>query len=526
MRTLLAALAFAAALSVFHAPPADAFQRVRNLLDNPGFEDGGGSFSNWTQVVPATVAISRPTFTVGSTDPKDGERCAGIRADYAGGFTSYTQSVKLTRRMRSLHLEGWARLDQVTFGGEAGLMLEFQVPEHEDGRVVVRSKTISGRADWTRFVIDTAIPEGAKEVLVRCGIVAPSVASFDALLLTASERPLRETKLFTVQSDILVRGPALTKGPRPTAVADAFVSVPMPISGAEQALFGIRINSRPEGRVRGFEIVRDGRSESVRVELGTVAAGTELKLRIEGLYLVTNRTPPDERKLIRLPARNKLPAETVPFVLPTETIDADDSLVIKARKGLKGSDFPAVVREVGTLTRRSLELSDGADVKASACLGSGLAQNEGFANVAAAILRARNVPARTMMVVVPGSSGEAQFLVESWAPKEGWTRLEPMLGQWPCDATDAVSFGDWSAEEHSPRLVVSHRANRKGNWRRCVPSEPIMVLEDEHADLMVAAASAYVVLGAAPVDGEQWFVENVSHPEIASWSASTRLVGQ
>jgi transglutaminase-like putative cysteine protease len=153
-------------------------------------------------------------------------------------------------------------------------------------------------------------------------------------------------------------------------------------------------------------------------------------------------------------------------------------------------------------------------VTALTCQGGGSCTNR--ANLAAALLRVRGIPARTIAHLPTWSLGEALFthwLVEYWHPKAGWTSIESTWGEFqpPPYTTMVVAISSshdedlandklqtrwvlpgapmWAMAHIGEDLVPSSDKNQQANWAR--PEVRLSATDPELHTLFRKASELY-----------------------------------
>jgi hypothetical protein len=534
-----------------------------NLLKNPGFERGGDELEPWVHATPISIATSKPRFTVTEDDPAEGKRSASLRVDYSGGYTCYSQSLRVPPKAKSVHLQGKVRLDRMTNYGGARLMLTFVGADVPGGQKSVSSRLLTGIADWTLLAIDASIPEGTKSIEVRCGVEGPCVASFDELVATASKEAAFEGSFGWVQSNYLVRWPANST----EELRVPFVRVPLPVAMDEQRPVAFRVNTRPEDKVSSVSVYRQGANRMLEVRMDSMFPGDEIKFRVEALVMVDAR-PVELPSLVRLPRPGQIKGDTNRYLGPAPGVDPEDPTVKRALIDIKGNDMPSILEACHSYVHSQLKLRvvdrdteephiDPAtdevwDESVAACLKSGSAGTVGFANTLTSVLRGYGIPTRMMIGTRFDGTSDEHYLVDVWSPLLGWTRVDPMTGEWPLDRTTAIvhrlvepedprpnGHTPYDPKVGSPGLVLELRPDRLDRGRLYRPSEPVTLMESGWNEVHARVVASYEDIAGEPLPGSVWLPIHglegeadeipgaaTAHLEIQRWLDSPRLVGQ
>lgn len=281
-----------------------------------------------------------------------------------------------------------------------------------------------GSDGWSTLTRSFVLPEGIGDLSVWViNATADEVLVADPSLVVreAAEAPLENLTRAGV-----IRATANTVVTAPEGVAGK-VWFPIPLLTDQQVPLTFTLEVDPPRALRGFRWVprEDGRNLLCEVDLAPEATAT--RVRWESLVLV------DARADAPLPEADweDPPEEARPWLRATAVVQSDDP-GIRAKADELREASPTVgdfAKAVIRFTARNQ--GTGApfvtlDARAAlACGGSCTSR----ANLAAALLRAGGVPARTS-AHLPTWSGPLyeHWHVEYWHPGAGWTWLEPTLG--------------------------------------------------------------------------------------------------
>jgi hypothetical protein len=206
------------------------------------------------------------------------------------------------------------------------------------------------------------------------------------------------------------------------------VLFPIPLVTEHQVPLTFDVTVDPPEAFEGFRWVKRSDGANWLCEVSVAPSGDGTLVSWESLVLVNGRDDPS------LPDANEpeAPKDTRPWLRSTSCIQSDDPSIVARSKALsEGADTIAdYVQNVLRFT--STNRGNGAPLRS---LDARVALDAGGsctsrANLAAALLRARGIPARTS-AHLPTWSGPLyeHWHVEYWHPGAGWTWIEPTLGK-------------------------------------------------------------------------------------------------
>lgn len=207
------------------------------------------------------------------------------------------------------------------------------------------------------------------------------------------------------------------------------VTFPIPGLYREQAPLSFELSSTPLGAIKGFRWRKrsDGLNWLCDVYVSPGKKGAIIKW--EGLILVR------DRPIQKLPpaAKPEVNKELEPWLKSTSCVQWADP-AIRAQANLLAKGAP----DIETYARRVIQFTstnqgkpgltfDALDARRALDVGGSCTSR---ANLAAALLRAHGIPARTLSHL-PTWSGPLyeHWLVEYWHPGVGWVWVESTLGQ-------------------------------------------------------------------------------------------------
>lgn len=253
---------------------------------------------------------------------------------------------------------------------------------------------------------------------------------FDARMLLGHDR--KPTALAFLPAPL--GGPGLLRAQgyfqaRPQAPGSVgTIAFPVPGTYRDQVPLTFAVRTQPADALRGYRwrLREDGLNWLCEVEVAPPEGG--VFVRWEALVLVGDRPTAD---LPPAPVP-ECPVEAKPWTRSTACVQADDP-AIQARAAALAEGLD----DVGAFARRAVEFAATnplrmgamATLDARCALDTG-SSCTGRANLAAALLRARGIPARTV-AHLPTWSGPLfeHWLVEYWHPGAGWVWAEPSLGR-------------------------------------------------------------------------------------------------
>ncbi len=517
LATIIASSALAAALPSHSSSPAEPTSlQGKNLIKNGSFESGGKSLNDWYPIYPRSLATVPPVHQSTDDDAKEGKQAASILVDYKNGYTSWTQTVTLPKKTRSIHLEGWARLDRLSNDGHANLMVTYRTSpdDVEKSKVkyaVRQSGKIEGIADWTQLSLDAPIPEGCTELLVRCGVVGPCAASFDDLVLTASKKPVSVLDLRSAVGDYTAKANVDTDDPR------VRMSIPIPIG--TQTPLAIRVTSDPPGAVASLSVVRERENRPLEILLNPMSAGDEVALRVETLTMIRSRELSDGEG-IRVSRKGKLPKDVAVHMQAADGIEVEHEAIVEASKALKGKDLDSVMQSLRSYLKENLTYEGGQSQGAVDCLSSGKGVCTGYANTAAALLIARGVPARVLACTFPETRLQEHYLVEAWTKELEWSRMESTGGTFPYpDSSSLILRVVYPDSERSSAnvplyrdasvgMTCAYRPDDKTCWQGGHVHKSITMANTAPPETEDAARAAFENLADTPSAGPVWVFAN------------------
>lgn len=263
------------------------------------------------------------------------------------------------------------------------------------------------------------------------------------------------------------------------------VQFPIPAPNAEQVPISFHLTAEPAGALKGYEIKnRTGNDWICEADVAP-PKNKLVTLRWESVILVKNHPLPE---LVRVGFGTN-PEFAKPWLAPSPVVESTDPDIIAKAKELKkdASDVETYVRRVIEFT--STNQGTGKPfvaLDASTALGCG-GSCTSRANLAAALLRAGGVPARTVSHLPTWAYGDLLYehwLTEYWHPGTGWVRVEPTLGKFapPASSFAALSTATVDDEKLTGKPGQFHWIMPGAAWMSGIQGDPGLLPAGEEED--------------------------------------------
>lgn len=473
-------------------------------LVNGGFEKGGAkAYLGWETIWPRSFT-PEPIFAFVEDGPRSGERSAQIHTGYAGGYTSFTQEVRVPKRARAARLAGWVR---VLEGGPAAFSASVMLGlAHKDGQGFdVRMSTgVTRVGDWEEVAIEVMLPEDVDRVLVRCGVSGPARVRFDDVELTWSDdrEPLVATRLgFAEAWYDLTGGGAQTW---------AQFAVPLPFEG--QIPLALELESEPAGHVLDARVVPERENRLLRVRVMPPADGERLRARTWVLFDEPASDAQETGARVRLAAPGKLPDDVRAFLASAPGVESEAEAIVAAAKRFGRKDLANLIADLCAFLEQSLDAGSGPQ-GALESLERGSAACTGHANLGTALLLAAEVPARILACVLVGQPQQEHYIVQVWTPQTGWQRVETTLELFPVSpsmhavlrvvypdsprGTGSVPL-DFSASQGAVLRPARGAYEDEGCWQTAEHRESALLSADDRALIDRLARARFESLADTP----------------------------
>ncbi len=302
---------------------------------------------------------------------------------------------------------------------------------------------------WTKLTQDVVVPTGTTSLTAWIiNSTSEPISVADAHLRVGG--PKKAGPRIPKQPKGEVRGPsraALLDGPgvvrarAQAAVAakgkDEFGILTFPVPGTyrDQVPLTFDVHVEPSGALKSYRWVQRSDQRNWLCEVTVAPAQEGALVRWEALVLVgLGKNEPLPRA-----EKPEAPQDAAPWTRSTACVQSDDAAIRE-----KANDLAKGTEGVEAYARRVIDFTSHHQGKAGVAFDT-LDARKGLdcggsctsrANLAAALLRARGIPARTV-AHLPTWSGPLyeHWLVEYWHPGAGWVWLESSLGQFrplPC----------------------------------------------------------------------------------------------
>ena len=345
------------------------------------------------------------------------------------------------------------------------LRLECQVRGHADGQktsvnvfgydkdedLTFMSSTpfdlVAGR--WTKLTQEYVVPPGTTRLTAWViNSTAEPISVSDAHLRVGG--PKKAGPRIPKQPKGEVRGPSraasldgagVVRARAQAAVAAkgkndvGILTFPVPGTYRDQVPLTFDVHVEPSGALKSYRWVRRSDQRNWLCEVTVAPAQKGALVRWEALVLVG----PGKNDPLPRADKPEAPQDAAPWTRSTACVQSDDPAIRE-----KANDLAKGTEGVEAYARRVIDFTSHHQGKADVAFDS-LDARKGLdcggsctsrANLAAALLRARGIPARTV-AHLPTWSGPLyeHWLVEYWHPGAGWVWLESSLGQFrplPC----------------------------------------------------------------------------------------------
>ncbi|MHC4599425.1 MAG: transglutaminase domain-containing protein [Planctomycetota bacterium] len=264
------------------------------------------------------------------------------------------------------------------------------------------------------------------------------------------------------------------------------VILPLPMERDGQAPLAVEVTTDPPHALKGWKTAsRTGPNRVARVTLAGGRKGQEFRLILHGYVLATLRDYKGLDDSLPLTRYKSLPRDVKVWLRSSSIVQARSSGIKKQAKKIQAKTLGELVAGLGRVMgeiEKGYEREFGTRWDAV----SGLSERTGCcgaANLAAALLRARGVPARILAGYPAWSSALAtHYVVEYYAPGFGWVLYDSASGldrAHPCRQIHVSEVTLADEKESKKRAVVT------GQWFWFgVPAHSVTEIEGEMAMLL------------------------------------------
>ena len=246
----------------------------------------------------------------------------------------------------------------------------------------------------------------------------------------------------------------------PDRPADGLVTFAVPGLHREQVPLSLTLAADPPEALRGYKLRRraDGLNWVLEATVRPPKTGATV------FWEATVLARPEEHKLFgpaTWPTDPEVPPAAAPWTRPTACVQSDDQAVRDRAFALrkKHDAIGSYAGEVATWVSKNRGTGKPfRTLDAAAAMGCG-GSCTSRANLAAALLRARGVPARTV-AHLPGWAGYhyVHWLTEYWQPGLGWHWIEPSKGSTWCDEGNLVVLNVATPDDEDESVWANRRS--------------------------------------------------------------------
>lgn len=407
---------------------------AQDLLSNVSFEDEeDGKALGW-------IVIGSETSGSDDENVKLGDHCLSLISEEEKGYPSVAayQTVAIDPADKTaIRLTGWIEVSRSEKSDAFGYLELSFVPRPEFGQVAFKSyKTMNVAANtegWQFVSMDIPVPKSAGSVMARCVVRGVGEVRFDDLQLTKIEADdLTPLRVVEVDSRFIVRAKDdLDESP--------WISVSVPLLLESQTPLAVKVETDPEDVVSQIGFLEDRENQPLKITLKKIPKGTTVRLRVKTLVGLRNRVVSDG-KGVELPTKRSLDAHpmTKDYLKTAPGIEVESKHVREVASTLDRTDFASLVNDLNQYLKENMTYAADSSQGAEDCLESKKAVCTGYANVAAALLRANEVPTRVLACLVPDGRLQEHYIVEAWTEELGWARIESTSAIFPWEDLENV----------------------------------------------------------------------------------------
>jgi hypothetical protein len=213
-----------------------------------------------------------------------------------------------------------------------------------------------------------------------------------------------------------------------------------------------KVLSEPEGKVDGYHISQNysGSNALLVVDLVELPFNQKVNVFFNVSTIIKSDDYDDLPKELPITSVESLPDETKEWLTPSEFIQSDHWRINLLASLLNGfnDNLIKTTNRVSIYTGKIIRYLGGFPQDALTTLKHHFAVCTGKANLAAALLRSNDIPARILMVF------PTHYIVEYYAHPYGWVRSETTQGKMPCPTQAyTVSFCAYPEDETVSNVV-------------------------------------------------------------------------
>lgn len=294
---------------------------------------------------------------------------------------------------------------------------------------------------WTKAEVDLLAPAGTKQLTAFVINTAKTPLDVsDPSLVLGSPRltALNGSGVLRASSQTAVEGKA------------GEIRFPVPSPYRDQAPISFKLAANPPEALKSFKLEPRGDNWICVAQIDP-PGGRKVVLRWESLVLVRKPSPP---VIPRAKFDEAPPDDVKGWLASTAVVQADDpEIKAKATELKKGcEDVETFVRKVIGFTSQNQGTGLAfVSLDAKTALGCG-GSCTSRANLAAALLRAGGVPARTVPHLPTWAYGSPLYehwLAEYWHPDVGWVWVEPTMGVFQPEPSTVAALAVSTIEDES-----------------------------------------------------------------------------
>lgn len=392
--------------------------QAQEQLGNGGFSEEKGWFLNSTDA----KAVAEYQKAGGRTGG-----CLHLKSDFAD-----PQAMALARQAiatkptpgKPIRLTFWAKGKDVSLaiGVVQGLSAT-----HEMASFATSQSThpLKGTFDWTK--VETVL--NPNDETKSCAVLLCLAGKGEVWLDDVSFAPIDPSDA----NQAGLEGPGLVEAhgaftyTAAAAVGETKVLIPLMLDYREQVPLNYRFTVTPKTALKKTRIYEDRPGNYVaEITLGALKAKDEVEIDWKSLQLVGKRSFAGVPK--KAPMPSQWPAEALPWLKSTVSVQAKDPSIQKVAKEIRGSETD-VLKIISATMSRTTQIYQNQKGRCTSLDAVQALEKQGSctscANLVAALLRANNIPAR-ILAGYPLWSGPLQthYIVEAYVPSYGWYAIE------------------------------------------------------------------------------------------------------
>jgi hypothetical protein len=413
----------------------------------------------------------------------EGSPCVRLEPAAAGTRPSIALTLRDFPKDRRVQLTVWLK------GGEEGQWVSVdtkasRVIHGKDAPAQIRVNPAEG------FVTtEYARASHTWKQFVKSLVISRSATSFSVKITNIAKQPLEIAKpTFAVGGAEMcdLDGPGVLRGQVRVWVnpvkgrGTGKVSFPIPLKYGDQAPLAMRLTSEPSGAIKSFTFAR--RSDGVNWLCNVVvdAAAGPTAITWEALVLVRGSEP----RILPIARTPAAPPQAAAWLGASVCVQANAEEIRRHVRELAKDDpdLETYARRVARFTcdnRGAGQPWSRLDALAAlSSAGGGSCTNR--ANLAAALLRAHGIPARSVAHLPTWNLGQPLFthwLVEYWHPGSGWVALESTWGEFQPPLHTAIILAISSVEDEN-------LADEPIQTRWVLPGAPMWAVAHIGSDLL------------------------------------------